>query len=110
MTTTLPVNPRPWPLAADKVEGHWTQYKRHDGERMCLAGGLESCGLAPGEWVIARAVARHRDHGEQWNDTGGRTEAAILQYRRILKERPEDRAVQENLARALELQGPTRPR
>ena len=40
----------------------------------------------------------------------GRTEAAILQYRRILKERPEDRAVQENLARALELQGPTRPR
>ena len=56
VTTTLPINPRPWPLAADKVEGHWTQGHQHDGNRMCLVGGLQSCGLAPGEWLIARAV------------------------------------------------------
>ena len=49
MTDTLPINPAPWPLAAAKVEGHWTQGAQHDGDRMCLVGGLESCGLAPGE-------------------------------------------------------------
>lgn len=74
MTPTLPVNPTPWPAAADKIEGHWIQGEQRDGDRMCLVGGLEACGLAPGEWLIARAVARHRGHGELWNDTDGRTE------------------------------------
>ena len=78
MTDTLPINPQPWPLAANKVEGHWTQGAMHDGDRMCLVGGLESCGLAPGEWLIARAVARHRDHGESWNDEKARTEADVV--------------------------------
>ena len=82
MTTTLPINPRPWPLAADKVEGHWTQGHQHDGNRMCLVGGLQSCGLAPGEWLIARAVARHRDHAEGWNDDAGRTEADVVGWLR----------------------------
>ena len=82
MTDTLPINPRPWPLAADKVEGHWIQDIQHDGDRMCLVGGLKSCGLAPGEWLIARAVARHRDHGEGWNDAEGRTEAEVLDWLR----------------------------
>ena len=82
MTTTLPVNPRPWPLAAEKVEGHWTQGTMRDGDRMCLVGGLESCGLAPGEWLIARAVARHRGHGEGWNDADGRTEAEVVGWLR----------------------------
>ena len=79
---TLPINPAPWPLAADKVEGHWTQGKQRDGDRMCLVGGLESCGLAPGEWLIARAVARQRDHGERWNDADGRTEAEVVGWLR----------------------------
>jgi len=61
MTDTLPINPTPWPLAADKVAGHWTQGAMRDGDRMCLVGGLETCGLAPGEWLIARAVARRRE-------------------------------------------------
>ena len=82
MTATLPINPTPWPLAADKVEGHWTQGTRRDGDRMCLVGGLESCELGPGEWLIARAVARHRGHGEGWNDTDDRTEAEVVGWLR----------------------------
>ena len=82
MTATLPINPTPWPLAAEKVEGHWTQHKQHDGKRMCLVGALESCGLAPGEWLIARAVARHRDHGEGWNDADDRTETEVVGWLR----------------------------
>jgi len=82
MTPTLPINPQPWPLAAEKVEGHWTQGAMHHGDRMCLVGGLESCGLAPGEWLIARAVARHRGHGEPWNDTDGRTEDEVVVWLR----------------------------
>ena len=82
MTDTLPINPRPWPAAADKIEDHWIQDIQHDGDRMCLVGGLKSCGLAPGEWLIARAVARHRDHGEGWNDAEGRTEAEVLDWLR----------------------------
>ena len=82
MPDTLPINPTPWPLAADKIEGHWTQGAQHQGGRMCLVGGLESCGLAPGEWLIARAVARHRGHAELWNDTRGRTEAEVLEWLR----------------------------
>ena len=82
MTATLPINPTPWPLAAEKVEGHWTQHKQHDGKRMCLVGGLESCELGPGEWLIARAVARHRGHGERWNDADGRTEAEVVGWLR----------------------------
>ena len=79
---TLPINPTPWPKAAEKIEGHWTQGTMHDGDRMCLVGGLESCGLAPGEWLIARAVARHRGHGESWNDAGGRTEGEVVGWLR----------------------------
>jgi hypothetical protein len=82
MTVALPINPTPWPLAAEKVEGHWTQHKQHDGKRMCLVGALESCGLAPGEWLIARAVARHRDHGEGWNDADDRTETEVVGWLR----------------------------
>ena len=82
VTDTLPVNPTPWPLAADKVEGHWIQGRRSDGDRMCLVGGLEACGLAPGEWLIARAVARHRGHGEGWNDDPARTEGEVLEWLR----------------------------
>ena len=36
----------------------------------------------PGEWLIARAVARHRSHAELWNDTRGRTEAEVLEWLR----------------------------
>lgn len=82
MTPTLPVNPTPWPAAADKIEGHWIQGEQRDGDRMCLVGGLEACGLAPGEWLIARAVARHRGHGELWNDTDGRTEEEVVGWLR----------------------------
>ena len=82
MTDTLPINPAPWPLAATKVEGHWTQDTQYDGDRMCLVGGLEMCGLAPGEWLIARAVARHRNHGELWNDADGRTEGEVVGWLR----------------------------
>lgn len=82
MTTTLPINPTPWPDAADKIEGHWLQGAQRDGDRMCLVGGLEACGLAPGEWVIARAVARRRGHGEEWNDDRNRTEAEVLEWLR----------------------------
>ena len=82
MTPTLPVNPTPWPAAADKIEGHWIQCEQRDGDRMCLVGGLEACGLAPGEWLIARAVARHRGHGELWNDTDGRTEEEVVGWLR----------------------------
>jgi len=82
MTDTLPINPTPWPAAAERVEGHWTQGVQRDGDRMCLVGGLESCGLAPGEWLIARAVARHRGHGEGWNDAIGRTEADVVGWLR----------------------------
>ncbi|MBP7632495.1 MAG: hypothetical protein KA758_18720 [Acidimicrobiales bacterium] len=82
MTDTLPINPTPWPLAADKVAGHWTQGAMRDGDRMCLVGGLETCGLAPGEWLIARAVARRRGHGEQWNDEPSRTEEEVVGWLR----------------------------
>lgn len=82
MTDTLPIDPRPWPKAAAKVEGHWMQGDMHDGDRMCLVGGLESCGLAHGEWLIARAVARHRGHGESWNDQRNRTEAEVVGWLR----------------------------
>ena len=82
MTDTLPINPTPWPLAADKVAGHWTQGAMSDGDRMCLVGGLETCGLAPGEWLIARAVARRRGHGEQWNDEPSRTEEEVVGWLR----------------------------
>ena len=82
MTDTLPINPTPWPLAADKVAGHWTQGAMRDGDRMCLVGGLETCGLAPGEWLIARAVARRRGHGEQWNDEPSRTEGEVVGWLR----------------------------
>ena len=82
MTDTLPINPTPWPLAAEKVEGHWTQGANRDGDRMCLVGGLEACGLAPGEWLIARAVARHRGHGEGWNDDPARTEGEVVGWLR----------------------------
>lgn len=82
MTDTLPINPTPWPLAADKVAGHWTQGAMRDGDRMCLVGGLETCGLAPGEWLIARAVARRRGHGEQWNDERSRTEEEVVGWLR----------------------------
>ena len=80
--TTLPIDPRPGPAAADKIEGHWTQGAQRKGDRMCLVGGLEACGLAPGEWLVARAVARHRDHGERWNDAAGRTEGDVLEWLR----------------------------
>lgn len=82
MTATLPINPTPWPAAADKIEGHWIQGVQRDGDRLCLVGGLEACGLAPGEWVIARAVARRRGHGEGWNDDRNRTEAEVLEWLR----------------------------
>lgn len=82
MTDTLPINPTPWPAAADKIEGHWIQGRQRDGDRMCLVGGLEACGLAPGEWLIARAVARRRGHGERWNDDRNRTEAEVLEWLR----------------------------
>ena len=82
MTTTLPINPAPWSAAADKIEGHWLQGEQRAGDRMCLVGGLEACGLAPGEWVIARAVARRRGHGEEWNDDRNRTEAEVLEWLR----------------------------
>ena len=82
MTDTLPINPQPWPLAADTIAGHWMQHEQRDGDRMCLVGGLEACGLAPGEWLIARAVTRHRGHGEKWNDASGRTEADVVSWLR----------------------------
>jgi predicted Zn-dependent protease len=40
----------------------------------------------------------------------GQTDEAITQYRQILRQRPDDRSVQESLARALELQQSVRPR
>ncbi len=82
MTDTLPINPQPWPLAADTIAGHWMQHEQRYGDRMCLVGGLEACGLAPGEWLIARAVARHRDHAEHWNDADGRTENEVVGWLR----------------------------
>ena len=82
VTDTLPINPAPWPQAAEKIEGPWTHGAQHAGDRMCLVGGLEACGLAPGEWLIARAVARHRGHGEGWNDDPARTEGEVVGWLR----------------------------
>jgi len=81
---TLTIDREPWTPAAEIIgRDGWTPGAEREADgRMCLTGGLKHCGLAPGEWLIARAVARHRGHGEQWNDAPGRTETEVLGWLR----------------------------
>ena len=90
-TTNLPLG-RINVLAADVIKkAGWTQRREidHDGS-VCLTGALKVCSPQPGDWLIARAVYRHRDRAEEWNDADGRTKEEVINYLRSAKIVDED--------------------
>ena len=81
--TVLPLGPI-HTLAADTlVRVGWTQGVDVDNlGQACLTGALKLCAPVPGDWLLARAVFRQREHGEEWNDAGERTAGQVVAYLR----------------------------
>ncbi len=70
--------------AANYITEHgWAQRTLMDKRgRVCLTGAMKECSPQPGDWLIVRAVARYRDHGEGWNDEEGRTQEEVTEWLR----------------------------
>lgn len=72
--------------AAEVIESRgWIQGGMETPRGVCLTGALRICSPQPGDWLIARAVARHRGHGEEWNDYPGRTRDGVIRWLRTTK-------------------------
>ena len=73
-----------FPAAADYITTHgWAQGAMEEADgRVCLTGALRACTPQPGDWLIARAVARHQGHAEGWNDDPSRTEGEVTAWLR----------------------------
>jgi hypothetical protein len=70
-----------WARAAGVIrERGWIKGGLENSDGVCLTGALQYCQPVPGDWLIARAVARHRGHGENWNDETGRTRSQVLAW------------------------------
>lgn len=74
----------PWSAAADVIDARgWAQgVMEADDGSVCLTGALRACSPQPGDWLIARAVARHRDHAENWNDSKATTRDDVTEWLR----------------------------
>lgn len=82
-TATIELERRPWPLAADVIKDvGWVQGAMETQAGVCLTGAIKRCSPQPGDWVIYREVARHREHAEDWNDANDRTRGEVLRYLR----------------------------
>lgn len=66
-------------LAADYLEEHgWVQGAELENGRVCLTGAVRYCAPQTGDEYLIRAVLRHRETAESWNDALCRTEGDVL--------------------------------
>lgn len=63
-----------------RVHG-WLQYRMVDEDgRVCLRGAVAACAGNASEDALTMAVLRADGHGEEWNDTVGRTAREVRDY------------------------------
>jgi hypothetical protein len=81
---TALTDPDLFPAAAEVIEHRgWAKGTLETAAgAVCATGAVRYCDLQPGEWLVVRAVMRHRDHAEEWNDEDERTEADVLGWLR----------------------------
>ncbi|MFI1942219.1 hypothetical protein ACH44C_34445 [Streptomyces purpureus] len=61
------------------TEHGWTQgIEQNDLGQVCLTGAIRLCAPQTGDESLIRAVLRHQNRAEDWNDTDGRTADEVL--------------------------------
>jgi hypothetical protein len=78
--TTMNIYTQRLRAAATYMDEHgWTQgTEKNNAGQVCLTGAIRFCAPQNGDDYLIRAVLRHRNQAETWNDQNGRTDSEVL--------------------------------
>jgi hypothetical protein len=78
--TTMNIYTQRLRAAATYMDEHgWTQgTEKNNAGQVCLTGAIRFCAPQNGDEYLIRAVLRHRNQAETWNDQNGRTDSEVL--------------------------------